>query len=170
MSDENKLEIGLNSTVKSKTQYSSPTEYAEACGFDMSQPVTMDEITKVFGYRPLNPSVIVVDRELPPEKTGVLYMPDTVRKDRQTGAPKGRILWAGKKAEEEVNRLISETGWDYKFQVGDWLGFNVIHPQPLGLAWHGIMIMPGEDTSRYSGVEMVHIEDVRGYIPASDLE
>lgn len=155
---------------KKRTDFSSPSAYAEHLGFNLQEPVTIEEIQKVFRYMPLNPAVLIVDREMPPEQAGSIYVPDSVRKDRQTGAPMGRILWAGKEAREELQDLITNTGYDYSFTIGDSVGFNVIHPQPLGLMWHGTMIMPGFDTSRYSGIEIVHWNDVRGYIPAADLD
>ena len=134
-------------------------------------PVTPEELEEVFGFVLMVDYAFLVERAVPPEQVGLLHLPDSVRRDRQTGATGGEIIQMGPEAEQALNERLQKMGKG-PIKVGDRIMFSLYAPKPLGLIDPdtGMPILPGFDSSAYAGIELIHKEDVLGWIPKERLK
>lgn len=136
-----------------------------------SGPVTPEELDEVFGFTLIDPRALLIERIMPPEQTrGGIIIPNDTRKDRQTGAMQGIIIQIGADAKVALDEGLKRAGKQYESQPGDRVAFPVYAGQPAGLMENGFNIQSGFDKSRYSGVEIIEINDVRGHTPKHRLQ
>ena len=126
--------------------------------------ITPEELEEVFGWALAHEEALLLERIAPRAQIGTsnLIVPDSVRRDRQTGSTGGSIIQIGAVALEELNKRLASSG--KKVEIGGVVSFSYAAPVDLGLLDDsGHPMMSGHSDSPYAGLCVLNYMDVIGY-------